>query len=118
MRKLLGLWAAVFFMTGMALSVPAAEGLITATTTFDAIDAEQVFTVPVGVGTVSVHAVGGTGGCAQPNPQRGGDVVATLSVIPGQLLYVEVGGNGAIGTAGFNGGGAASFLSGGGGGAS
>src|SRR5436190_20355635 len=86
---------------------PAAHGAVTATRTFNPIAAEQVFTVPVGVGTIQVHAIGGAGGCAHTAQGHGGDVSATLTVIPGQLLYVEVGGNGAnSGAAGFNGGGA------------
>src|SRR5205085_5196489 len=104
----------------LGVAAPAAQASASATATYTATGAEQVFVVPAGVGTVTVHAVGASGGCAFTQIGRGGDVTATLSVIPGQLLYVEVGGNGATsGGAGFNGGGAGgggSFDPGGGGG--
>ena len=94
----------------LAVTVPAAHA---ATATYAAINAEQVFTVPAGVCTVTVHAVGASGVCNASFIGRGGDVVATLLVIPGQLLYVEVGGNGGYDglpqqradAGGFNGGG-------------
>lgn len=86
----------------------------------------QTYTVPCGVTTLSVtaygaqgadgavggnSAVGGTGG-------RGGAVSATLSVTPGQILNVFVGGAGAAPTGGFNGGAnGGSTNAGGGGGA-
>ncbi|HUZ14613.1 MAG TPA: choice-of-anchor D domain-containing protein, partial [Gaiellaceae bacterium] len=114
-------------MLAYAIAVPSAQAAVTATTTFSYTGAEQVFVVPVGVGTVTVHAIGGAGGCAFTQQGHGGEVTATISVIPGQLLYIEVGGNG--GTAGpdaggFNGGGSGDYDqfgidgSGGGGGAS
>ena len=101
----------------LAAWAPAAQAAVTATRTFNALGAEQVFTVPPGVGTVQVHAVGGAGGCTHTFQGHGGDVTATLTVTPGQLLYVEVGGNGSGTAGGFNGGGAAgggSALGGGG----
>ena len=73
---------------------------------------EQTFTVPAGVGSVHVVAVGARGGAGGSSGGAGGFgglVSADLVVTPGQVLYVEVGGNGlsgdAGGTAGFNGGG-------------
>lgn len=107
----------------------------TVTCTYSYTGAEQQFTVPADVSSVTVTAVGGTGG-ASPNPSYGtpggrGDVItAPLSgLAAGSTLYVEVGGNGGYssngtpGTGGFNGGGsggsgnkAYSNLGGGGGG--
>ena len=67
------------------------------------------FVVPVGVTTVHVVAVGGTGGSleipGQPVGGRGAVVSADLSVAPGSTLDVFVAGNGAVGAAGINGGG-------------
>lgn len=63
--------------------------------------AEQSFLVPAGVTSVQVTAVAAAG--ASPSGGRGATVSATVSVSPGQSLYVEVGGSGP--GAGFNGGG-------------
>jgi hypothetical protein len=80
--------------------------------TFLSTGTEQTFTVPLGVESVEVIAVGGHGGSAEG--VAGGapaKVSAVLPVTPGQLLYVEVAGNGeAAGKGregGFDGGGAA-----------
>lgn len=80
--------------------------------TFQLTGAEQTYTVPFGVASVEVVAVGGHGGSAAGiaggAPARAS---ADLPVTPGQVLYVEVAGNGqsAIngGDGGFNFGGAA-----------
>jgi hypothetical protein len=104
------------------------------TQTFTYTGGEQTFTVPAGVLSVHVLAIGAAGGNASPNPggtPRGGaggaaaKVSGELAVTPGELLYVEVGGRGGEGPAntrgfnlspgGFNGGGSGG---GGGGGAS
>jgi hypothetical protein len=91
---------------------------------------EQKFTVPAGVTSVEVVAVGGAGGIGISIASRPGGagglaavVSGNLGVKAGETLYVEVGGNGGSGgareegTGGFNGGGSG-FFSGGGGGAS
>ena len=78
--------------------------------------AEQTFTVPAGVTTVHVIAIGGRGGSAGGVGGAAGDVSGDLAVAAGETLYVEVGGNGSgKGGGGFNGGGAGGA---GGGGAS
>jgi hypothetical protein len=94
---------------------------------------EQTFTIPDGVTSVHVIAVGGEGGTgggclANCGGARGFGALASadLPVTPGEVLYVEVAGNGALGDSGgpggFNGGGAGgaglSCNGGGGGGAS
>jgi hypothetical protein len=79
---------------------------------------EQTFTVPAGVTTVHVVAVGGRGGSAAATGGAPAVVSANLAVTPGQTLFLEVGGNGnAKGVGGFNGGGVAGAEAGGGGGA-
>jgi hypothetical protein len=95
------------------------------TDTFTYTGSEQTFTVPNGVHSVQVIAVGGHGGRGGLDPVGGvaAQVSGFLSVSPEETLYVEVGGNGANHAAGshemvaggFNGGGSGG---GGGGGAS
>jgi hypothetical protein len=85
------------------------------TVSFPATGKEQTFTVPEGVTSLSVIIVGGNGGDAGPSPASGGgrgaQLIGTLAVTPGQVLYIEVGGNGnpanlrSSATGGFNGGG-------------
>ena len=98
---------------------------------FAATGAEQTFTVPAGVTTVQVAAVGAPGGSSTPAPNsvQGGRGAAITGTLPGltggQILYVEVGGapsggGDCLGPAcigGWNGGGSAD-AGGGGGGAS
>ena len=58
---------------------------------------EDTFAVPTGVGSVHVVAVGGRGGGrtgGRPAGGLGARVTADLVVAGGELLYVEVGGNG------------------------
>ena len=105
------------------------------TQTFVSTGAEQTFTVPAGIASVQVFAVGGPGGRgasggATPIPAGGFGAVATgtIAVTPGQTLFVNVGGIGrtattfAGGSAAFNGGAAggsstsSAFCNGGGGG--
>src|ERR1700733_4695506 len=82
------------------------------TVTFFPTGGQQTLAVPAGVSAGHGTAGGGCGARASPD----------LSVSPGQVLYVEVGGNASSGlgsgAGGFNGGGAGGSGSGGGGGAS
>jgi Glycine rich protein len=81
------------------------------------------YTVPAGVSSVHVEAIGGAGGAnlfGDPGG-RGGDVAADLSVSSGQSLSVYVGGDGSTSAGGANGGGSPGnmngvLLAGGGGG--
>ena len=88
------------------------------TVTFASPGAGQSFTVPAGVGSLSVRLWGGAGG-AQPGGGDGALVTATLQVTPGSVLGVGVGGGGAdlSGRGGVNGGGSGGQEAGGGGGA-
>jgi hypothetical protein len=98
--------------------------------------ADQTYTVPAGVHAVHVVAVGAKGGRGSDGNGRSGGaagfgarVEADLRVTPGEVLFVEVGGNGTdggvlpgTGQGGFNGGGSsnlgtANHSGGGGGGA-
>ena len=68
-------------------------------TTFTYTGGEQTYAVPPGVTSVTITAVGAQGGPG-PTGGQGGDgasVTATVPVVPGQTLYVEVGGVGATG---------------------
>jgi hypothetical protein len=134
---------AVLAVVVIGLSLPAvagAEGSTcgTGTTTTDGcaygflspdgvLGEEQAFTVPAGITSIQVTAVGAPGAAfasliVPPPPPYGAVVSATISVTPGQTLYVEVGGAGGIGPyeggtddiAPFNGGGYSVYSSGGG----
>lgn len=122
----------------IALSLTAVSGLLGAgapsaaaeTQTFLPTGAEQTFTVPANVTSIRIIAVGaqgGAGGGGGTAPGGFGAVaMGDVDVTPGDVLYVNVGGNGAPGDAGgaggFNGGGSsgepAGSRGGGGGGAS
>jgi Glycine rich protein len=89
------------------------------TTTFGFSGGEQTYTVPADVHAIHVVAVGARGGKGSDEGLNmggpgglGGRVEADLSVAPGQVLFVEVGGGGSDGggrsgggVGGFNGGG-------------
>jgi hypothetical protein len=96
---------------------------------FGYVGAQQNFVVPSGVTSVHVVAVGAQGGPSDDGTPGGAAAKATadLPVTSGQVLYVNVGGNGLagegeLGGAGFNGGGETTggcvHRGGGGGGAS
>ncbi len=105
----------------------ATGGCPTGLVTYLSTNAEQCYTVPAGVTTVHVVAVGGRGGDGRPGSDGtaapggfGARVAADVAVRGGQILYVAVGGNGtsgssgsANGAGGFNGGGSVTFGSGG-----
>jgi Glycine rich protein len=77
------------------------------TVTFSYTGGEQVFVVPAGVTSLEVTVLGARGASLGPTAGGRGDLVSgTLAVSPGQRLYVEVGGVGAVSGGGFNGGGA------------
>ena len=83
-------------------------------TTFNYTGSVQNFTVPVGYSFVTIYAYGAQGGkctyCYSGTEVGGlgGMVEATVSVTPGQVLFINVGGMGFSGTSdagGYNGGG-------------
>jgi Glycine rich protein len=106
-------------------------------TTFAYTGGEQTYTVPADVNSIHVVAIGAGGGRGEDRADTGevggsggfGDrLEAQLAVVPGQLLFIEVGGSGVDGdgalpnhgAGGFNGGGRSSkgisFIGSGGGG--
>ena len=93
---------------GVAVLVLAAAPAQAATETaaFASTGAEQTFVVPAGVTNVAVTLVGGTGGTGynlngllSPGG-AGATATAELAVTPGETLFVEVGGDGALGIVG------------------
>jgi glycine rich protein/Big-like domain-containing protein len=100
-------WARRFLATLLAAaawSTPA----VAQVAVFSYTGAEQSYTVPAGVSSLSVTAIGAPGG----GPLSGGlaagraaVVSGIVNVAPGQVLYVEVGGSGSSPVGGFNGGG-------------
>lgn len=80
---------------------------------------QHTFTVPAGVYQLNVDLSGAQGGTYSGyTGGYGGRVVATISVTPGETLYINVGGTTSSTTGGSNGGGAGSSNGRGGGGAS
>ncbi len=80
---------------------------------FNYTGAVQTFTVPAGVLSLTINALGARGGASYNGgvPGYGGQVQTTLTVIPGQVLNIYVGNQGTVGNSnppalgGFNGGG-------------
>jgi hypothetical protein len=113
--------AAAVVSAGQASAAPAAlpsnctHSGPTVTCTYGYTGNEQTFTVPAGVTSVHVTAIGAAGGrYGSDYPGgSGGSAAAAFSVTPGATLYVEVGGTGGGvqpsnspgGSGGFNGGG-------------
>ncbi len=120
--------AALTCVAAPALTAPAAwagtyfPGPTTITDSFSYTGAEQTFDVPAGIFQIRVLAIGANGGNGDEQGGTGAQVSATVSVTPGQTLYVEVAGNGqskGAGLGGSGGGGSGGGEgSGGGGGAS
>jgi hypothetical protein len=114
-------------LTGLVLMAALPPTAQAGSQLFGPTGAEQMFTVPAGVRSVHVVAVGGVGGGSNSATFGGVGARATadIPVTPEQPLYVEVGGQGGYGQAvgggvgGFNGGGPGGHSrAGGGGGAS
>ena len=75
-----------------------------AQTTFNYTGGMQTYTVPAGVFSIDVDAYGAQGGSPGIGA-NGGRIMATIAVIPGQIINIFVGGAGGLNTGGFNGGG-------------
>ena len=123
----LAVYVSAFATSAVALPPGCVQSANTVTCTFSSTGSEQTFAVPTGVSSVSATAVGGrgaTGAGTDPGSSGGAggfgaQVTGDLAVTGGETLYVEVAGNGAGQTGGFNGGagaGAAACIGGGGGG--
>lgn len=123
----LGLSAAVAAFAGVGFAPAGAVAAETRSASFTSAGQSR-FIVPAGVTSVEVTLIGGHGGLgnvsngAQALGGAGASAVATLSVSPGELLFVEVAGAGGsseeAGRGGYGGGGKAGGHGGGGGGAS
>lgn len=86
-----------------------------ASTTFDYTGALQTFTVPAGITSITITAIGASGGAygTNTNGGRGASLTGTFTVIPGEELAVLVGGTGGYGPSpifGAGGGGGGSFV--------
>jgi|GEM_PF-1303027 len=114
LRVLVAIVAALTLSLGVAPAQAAFKS-------FEFTGGEQTFTVPSGVHLISVNLVGGIGGDGGGQGGLPAVVTGDLEVAPGEVLYLEVGGNGEDqsegGEGGFNGGGGG-LGAGGGGGAS
>ena len=87
------------------------------TCTYGYTGTEQTFTVPSGVTDLSVTATGASSGAYESSPEPGASITGDISVVAGEILYVEVGGTGnssgqSVGA--FNGGGWGQVAGGGG----
>ena len=109
----------VLFFLGMTTIVSMGQ------TTFNYTGGQQTYVVPAGLTSIAVDVIGAEGGYSynSQTPGLGGRLQAEYSVIPGQTLYIYVGGKGEddpVRTGGWNGGGDGSTgdYGGGGGGAS
>lgn len=90
-----------------ALTTQADAGTPPTAVTFSYTGAAQSWTVPAGVTSVQVDLRGAQGQSVFGG--LGGETIATIPVTPGQNLGVYVGGTGASGIGGWNGGGGSSF---------
>jgi hypothetical protein len=88
-----GAWTALGAVVSAVGLLAGAGSALAETKTFTSTGAEQQFTVPAGVTSVHVVAIGSGGGATTaPASGRGGVVSGTLAVTPEHVLYVEVGG--------------------------
>jgi hypothetical protein len=91
-------------LCGAACALVAAAPAKATTVSFPYTGAEQEFAAPAGVHGIAVKAIGGKGeNAASGSGGLPAEVIAGVTVTPGETIYVEVGGNGSEG--GFNGGG-------------
>jgi hypothetical protein len=84
----------------MLLLVASAAAAEEVKKTFGPTEEQQEFVVPDGVMTLTVEATGASGGVGIGGSKGGAGayVSGDLSVLPGQKLYVEVGGQGKVGS--------------------
>ncbi len=90
-------------MAAVATLFSASPVATAATTTFNYSGGTQQFTVPGGVTSVDVDVYGAEGETLNGTAGLGARASATLAVTPGQVLQINVGGDGSSG--GYNGGG-------------
>jgi hypothetical protein len=107
------LFTAVLWTVLSSASAAPSSGTTIVTTIFNTTGGEQTFAVPDGVTSLDVVAVGGRGGNGQGVGGFGAVATAGLAVTPGQIIFIEVGGNGALGGSGGETGGLGGFNGGG-----
>ncbi len=92
---------AVLFLIGNT------QGIAQSSVTFNYTGAVQYYTVPSCVTSIQVTCAGAQGGGTAGNSPggRGSIMTGTIAVVPGQILEIRVGGQGAQVTGGWNGGG-------------
>ncbi len=82
------------------------SGVSGGTQTFSATGAQQTFVVPAGITSLTIELGGAAGASIGSGTGGSGQVItATISVTPGETLYLYVGGIGSGTSGGFNGGG-------------
>lgn len=116
-------WLTKGLVLATALVCTTISGIGQTTVTFPFSGAATSWTVPNCVTSItvvvegaqggnSIDGAGSTGAAGTPIPGGEGAVVtATIPVSPGDIIGITVGGQGGIGTAGFNGGGTGNFSS-------
>ncbi len=105
-----GIWALAATNAKAALQPGCTQSGTTVTCSYQQQGQQATFTVPDGVTSLRVYAVGGTGGTSGGIvPQNGGGagaiVAGSLGVSPGSLLSIQVAGNGGYLAPGAGGGG-------------
>ena len=82
------------FLATLVIAVAWLTAAVAHAATFSYTGAEQSYTVPAGVSSLSITALGAPGGGPQSGglaAGRGADVSGVVNVSAGQVLYVEVG---------------------------
>jgi hypothetical protein len=106
--KVMTRFSQVWLTATLLLFVSGIGHLAAQTTTFNYSGGVQTYTVPPGVTSLIVDVYGGQGRLntsGQGGGGLGGRVTATISVVGGEVLQINVGGGGGTGTGGgFNGG--------------
>lgn len=118
-RRVISMTTRPFYLSIIVLLLAAFSASGQTTTTFNFTGSAQTYTVPPCVTQIEVVVAGAKGG--GPLGGNGATVTAIIDVTPGQVLQVNVGGQGGCPAAGWNGGGSSFFGQGpscGGGGAS
>ena len=120
-RRFIGVIALCLALFGFAPFSQIAFAGVT-TQSFSYTGASQTWTVPTGITSLTYVVIGADGGGTTGG--HGESMTGTLTVTPGQLLYINVGQQGSAGCScstpisAFNGGGSNAYFAGGGGGAS
>ena len=103
------LLSAMLSMVAVVVTAASPAGAMTPAT-FSYTGSQQMWTVPSGITSVQVTALGAVGGTGSAQAGGfGGEEVAVVPVTSGETLYVYVGGTGGQPAGGFNGGGMGAY---------